>query len=357
MLLSDEQISLADAVRDWLAKRTDLAAARSDGAALAALYSADDVRAAADLGLTSLLRPAEGGTFADLAVVVEELGRAGSPLPLGQAALVARLLDQIGIGAAVSDAVADGTALAVAAAAEPGDAAISGLPGSDGTLTLAGRAPVVVGGLGAGWLLVSAALDHDHDDHAFALVPAASATRTARTTLDLSRDIAAVDVHGVTVPADDWARVGAGVAETLDQALAIIHILDAVGAAGRLLDMTVGYVKEREQFGRPVGSFQAVKHHAATMAVDIEAARLCGHDAARALDSGDLVVAGTAVAVAGSVAGTGTSRAASTALQLHGGMGFTWEHDLHLFLRRIKVDELVRGTPRQHREHLIATAG
>ncbi|WP_255648889.1 acyl-CoA dehydrogenase family protein [Frankia sp. ArI3] len=285
---------------------------------------------------------------------MEELGRAGSPLPLGQAALVARLLDQIGIGAAVSDAVAEGAALAVPAAAEPDDAAISGAPGPDGTLTLAGRAAVVVGGLGAAWLLASAAID---DDRALALVPAASATRTARTTLDLSRDIAAVDLHGVTVPAGDWARVGAGVAETLDQALAIIHTLDAVGAAGRLLDMTVGYVKEREQFGRPVGSFQAVKHHAATMAVDIEAARLCGHDAARALDSGDLVAAGTAVAVAGSVAGEGTSRAASTALQLHGGMGFTWEHDLHLFLRRIKVDELVRGTPRQHRERLIATAG
>ncbi len=276
---------------------------------------------------------------------MEELGRAGSPLPLGQAALVARLLDQIGIGAAVSDAVADGSALAVPAAAEPDDAAI------------AGRAAIVVGGLGAAWLLVSAAIG---DDRALALVPAASAARaarTARTTLDLSRDIAAVDLHGVTIPAGDWTRVGADVAETLDQALAIIHTLDAVGAAGRLLDMTVGYVKEREQFGRPVGSFQAVKHQAATMAVDIEASRLCGHDAARALDGGDLVCAGTAVAVAGSVAGEGTSRAASTALQLHGGMGFTWEHDLHLFLRRIKVDELVHGTPRQHRERLFATAG
>ncbi|WP_261559466.1 acyl-CoA dehydrogenase family protein [Frankia tisae] len=354
MLLSDEQVSLAEAARDWLAERTDLAAARADGAALAALYSADDVRAAAELGLTSLLRPAEGGTFADLAVVVEELGRAGSPLPLGQAALVARLLDQIGIGAAVSDAVADGSALAVPAAAEPDDAAIGGVPGADGTLTLAGRAAIVVGGLGAAWLLVSAAIG---DDRALALVPASSAARTARTTLDLSRDIAAVDLHGVTVPAGDWTRVGADVADTLDQALALIHTLDAVGAAGRLLDMTVGYVKEREQFGRPIGSFQAVKHHAATMAVDIEASRLCGHDAARALDGGDLLSAGTAVAVAGSVAGEGTSRAASTALQLHGGMGFTWEHDLHLFLRRIKVDELVRGTTRQHRERLFATAG
>lgn len=291
MLLSDEQVSLAEAARDWLAQRTDLAAARADGAALAALYSADDVRAAAELGLTSLLRPAEGGTFADLAVVVEELGRAGSPLPLGQAALVARLLDQIGIGAAVSDAVADGSALVVPAAAEPDDAAIAGVPAADGTLALAGRAAIVVGGLGAAWLLVSAAIG---DDRALALVPAASAARTARTartTLDLSRDIAAVYLHGVTIPAGDWTRVGADVAETLDQALAIIHTLDAVGAAGRLLDMTVGYVKEREQFGRPVGSFQAVKHQAATMAVDIEASRFCGHDAARALDGGDLVCA------------------------------------------------------------------
>jgi alkylation response protein AidB-like acyl-CoA dehydrogenase len=354
MLLSEEQESLAAAVRDWLADRTDLAAARGERAGQAVLYTAGDLAAAAELGLPGLLRPDEEGTYADLAVVVEELGRAASPLPLGEAAVAARVLDETGIGAEVAGQVAAGEALCVPVVAEPGEEPLRAMVAERGALLLTGRASAVVGGLGAAWLLVTAAVGDG--ERAVALVAAdqPEVSVRARTSLDLTRDIAVVELGGVPVARGRWAALTEKAAVAVDAARTMLVAVDAVGAAGRLLDMTVGYVGERSQFGRVVGSFQAVKHACATMALEVEAARVCGRDVARALDAGD---SAEAAATAGAIVGEGCSRAASTALQMHGGMGFTWEHDLHLYLRRVKVDELLAGTPRQHRERLLSLAG
>jgi alkylation response protein AidB-like acyl-CoA dehydrogenase len=117
--------------------------------------------------------------------------------------------------------------------------------------------------------------------------------------------------------------------------------------------MTVRYVGERRQFGRAVGSFQAVKHHCATMALDVECARGAVRAAAQALGADDPAARRAQVSSAVSFAGEACSRAAGTALQLHGGMGFTWEHDLHLLLRRVKTGELLGGSPRHHRSRLF----
>ena len=150
-----------------------------------------------------------------------------------------------------------------------------------------------------------------------------------------------------TTPADN-------VTTRMRDALALHRTLDAVGAAARLLEMTVVYAGQREQFGTSIGSFQAVKHHCANMAVGVEAGRAMARRAALALDpAGGAAVRTREVAAAAAYAKSAASSVAGLALQVHGGIGFTWEHDLHLLLRRIKVDEAMNGTVAHHRRVLI----
>ena len=115
--------------------------------------------------------------------------------------------------------------------------------------------------------------------------------------------------------------------------------------------MTVSYAGQRSQFGRPIGSFQAVKHRIADMFVELEGARAATRDAAEAVEA-DRADAAFAVHTAKSWTGRAASWITSEAIQLHGGIGFTWEHDLHLLQRRAKVNELLLGTPAWHEEQL-----
>jgi alkylation response protein AidB-like acyl-CoA dehydrogenase len=118
--------------------------------------------------------------------------------------------------------------------------------------------------------------------------------------------------------------------------------------------MTVSYAGQREQFGSTIGSFQAVKHHCADMALGVEASRATLWAAALALDTAPAETRTRAASAAAAYAKSAAAKVAGTALQVHGGIGFTWEHDLHLFLRRIKVDEAFDGTVAEHRAALIA---
>ncbi|MGV0602829.1 acyl-CoA dehydrogenase family protein, partial [Mycolicibacterium pulveris] len=117
------------------------------------------------------------------------------------------------------------------------------------------------------------------------------------------------------------------------------------------LAMTVDYVKNRVQFGRPVGSFQAVKHKCADMRIRVQASTAATYYAAMALDSGRDDV-DHAVSVAKAYVSDAVNEVAGEALQLHGGIGFTWEHDLHLYLRRARGNSLLSGDARHHREQL-----
>jgi alkylation response protein AidB-like acyl-CoA dehydrogenase len=117
--------------------------------------------------------------------------------------------------------------------------------------------------------------------------------------------------------------------------------------------MTVAYAGQREQFGAAIGSFQAVKHHCANMAVGVEAGRAALWAGALALDGAPDDVRSRAASAAVAYAKSAASQVAGTALQVHGGIGFTWEHDLHLFLRRIKLDEAVDGSVAEHRAALV----
>ncbi|WP_395109923.1 acyl-CoA dehydrogenase family protein [Actinomadura sp. SCN-SB] len=352
LVISDEQEALAGTVRDWLAERTDLAAAHADRDG-EPLVRPEDFRAAAGLGLVGLLRDAEGGTHADLALVVEELGYAASPLPIGQAGLVCRALDDTGIGGDMADRVAEGSELVVPVLSEPGEAHVRASAAPDGALVLDGRVAVVAGGLNADDLLVAAVGPDGAPVLALVAADASGIGRTARTSLDITRDFAVVTLAEVQVPAGSWTAVAPETVERLGDALALHHAADALGAADRLLAMTLQYVQERRQFGRVIGGFQAVKHHCADMAVDVERARVSVRAAARALDAGDAGARRLRIAEAAAIAGESCSRVAGTALQLHGGMGFTWEHDLHLYLRRVKTGELLGGTPRYHYARLM----
>jgi alkylation response protein AidB-like acyl-CoA dehydrogenase len=196
--------------------------------------------------------------------------------------------------------------------------------------------------------------DLDDGRRVAAYVPAESPGVTVHSldTLDLTRNWTTVELD-VEVAEDQWSVIEGGDADQIVDALALYRMVDALGAADRLLDQTVEYAVARTQFGQAIGSFQAIKHHCANMAVAVESSRAAVWAAAVALDGSDADERRKAVSAAAAHAGPATSEAAQLALQVHGGIGFTWEHDLHLLLRRIKVDEALDGSTAYHRRRLI----
>lgn len=126
---------------------------------------------------------------------------------------------------------------------------------------------------------------------------------------------------------------------------------DAVGAAAQMTEMTAEYVKERRQFGRPVGSFQAVKHICADMVIHLEASRAAVRTAFEALDEGSADVQ-TIADVTSSYTGPACSKVCGLGIRAHGGIGFTWEHEAHMYLKRAKLDEMLMGSPVWHRRRL-----
>jgi alkylation response protein AidB-like acyl-CoA dehydrogenase len=277
-----------------------------------------------------LLTSEMGGTHVDLAVVAEEHGYAASSLPVADLAIAAWLLNSVG-----QPSESALTAMAFGPGAHADGAAMR-LNGLSSPVPMAADvdAVAVVGRV---------------DDKEYLAVLAAP-TLTTMTTLDLTRTWARLDLD-VTV--DEWTELPPGTVALLRDALAVHRAFDALGAAARLLDLTVSYAGQREQFGAPIGSFQAVKHHCADMAVAVEASRAALWAAALALDTASAIARSRAASAGAAYAKAAAARVAGNALQVHGGIGFTWEHDLHLFLRRIKVDEAFDGTVAEHRAALV----
>jgi alkylation response protein AidB-like acyl-CoA dehydrogenase len=349
--LTDEQDQIAAAERAWLTRHDPVSRVRAtlDSAPIAVDPAA--VAHATEAGLLALLTPEMGGTHVDLAVVAEAHGYAASSLPIADLAVAAWLLDSVGrptegalVGLAFGpNAGADGAALRLSGVSSPVPMA-------------ADMNAIAVAG---------------HIDEKEYLTVLTAPTLSAMTTLDVTRSWARLDLDATI---GEWTELPAGTLAGLRDALAVHRAVDALGAAARLLDMTVSYAGQREQFGAPIGSFQAVKHHCADMVVAVEAGRASLWAAALALGtaSGDtsspvasLAPASSPVAslapartraasAAAAYAKSAAARVAGSALQVHGGIGFTWEHDLHLFLRRIKVDEAVDGTVAEHRAALVA---
>ena len=182
-----------------------------------------------------------------------------------------------------------------------------------------------------------------------ALYAVRGATFTPVTSLDMTRPLAEVDLDGA-----DRTLVSDDAAAAIDRALltgAGLLAAEQVGLARWSLETTIAYLKERRQFGRVVGGFQALKHRLADLYAEVEQADAAARYAAAALAADDPDVP-VAVAVAASFCSDVAVHAAEEAVQLHGGLGMTWEHPAHLHLKRAKADQLVLGTPDQHRARL-----
>lgn len=191
------------------------------------------------------------------------------------------------------------------------------------------------------------------------LVPADAPGVTVTALPNLSAErLSEVTFRNVKVPATDavgeegegWALV-----ERALQRAAVAKCFEMLGAIERVLEMTVAYVKDRVQFGRPVGSFQAVQHHCANMAVDVESARYIAHQAAWSVTSGQDGAA--EVAAAKAWVSDAARRVCALAHQCHGAIGFTSEYDLQLFTRRVKAGEVLYGDVDFHREALARAMG
>jgi alkylation response protein AidB-like acyl-CoA dehydrogenase len=165
--------------------------------------------------------------------------------------------------------------------------------------------------------------------------------------LDLTRKLYSVRFSGT--PAEKLANA-AGLARALDVAAAAL-VAEMVGGMQRTLDITVEYAKTRKQFGKPIGMFQAVQHHCADMYLETESARSAAYYAAWALEE-NASDAAVAVSIAKMYASDAARTVGNRGIQVHGGMGFTWENDLHLYYRRAKASETAFGDSTYHRERI-----
>jgi alkylation response protein AidB-like acyl-CoA dehydrogenase len=287
-----------------------------------------------------------GQGIVELCLVAEELGRFATPGPFMETALAARAIS--GAPAAAALVLDDLMAGSLRATWAEGSDLTVETRGSE--LVLNGTAAAVHAAGTADWLLVAAGPEASA---ALVLIPRAAVTLVRRSTLDETRHWYTVIVDDVTVSADHIIATDPAEVRPLLDAATLLVAADALGVGERLLEMTKEYVTVREQFDRPLGTFQSVKHKLADMLTTLKGARAAVYYAAMALDAG-AADASRAVSVAKAFTGEGVSTLASEALQTHGGIGFTWEHDLHLFLRRAKVDELLFGAPSQHHERVLA---
>ncbi len=350
---SDVEEELRSALRRLLADRSPwtavLARAGSDEPYDRALWRA----LAADVGCAGLAIPercgGHGASWREAAVVAEELGRAAAPVPhLGAALATAALLSAVEDGAAENDllaAVATGqtTAVFVLTLATPPAAALpASVRASNGALT--GMVTGVADALPADVLVVPTL------DGLWA-IDASHARLLPRTTLDLTRPLCDVvfdraparPLAGPAAAAPAWRaalRVGAA-----------LLAAEQVGVASWCLDATVAHLTTRHQFGRPVGAYQGLKHRLAELWVAITQARAAARYAAGCVADDDPDAA-VAVAVAQAHCSPVAVRAAEECVQMHGGIGFTWEHPAHLYLKRAKSAAIALGAADRHRAAL-----
>ncbi|MXP23362.1 acyl-CoA dehydrogenase [Gordonia sp. HNM0687] len=342
--LSTEQLDLAEAERAWLHKHDPILERRESIDESPARITAAMRKHVAESGLAGLLTIAVGATHVDLLVLAEAHGWAGSALPLAEMAIAARLLEDIGHSSA--DDAAESTEIVVPVPPAPGlHMRIDG-----DTLRVTGRSAPITGLIDADRIVVVSQTDDGAEVAAVIRVEAIEVT--VLDTLDLLRSWAVVDID-VTLESGDWATLSTGSAAALSEQLATFRAVDALGCADRLLTMAIDYAGQRSQFGQPIGSFQAVKHHLANMALWVEASRSVLWRAALALDGDNPGERAAAVAAAVAYACKSSGDTGQLALQIHGGIGFTWEHDVHLLIRRIKVDELLDGTVADHRRRVV----
>ncbi|MGW0989440.1 acyl-CoA dehydrogenase family protein [Streptomyces sp. NPDC002486] len=383
---TDEQDEIRRTLRELLVKRCGPQELRAAVGTPAGHDPALWATLAGHLGLPALALPdAYGGagcTPTELALACEETGRVLAPTPLlATAVLAAPLLLALGTGAQRAELlprIASGELTAALAVPGPALATALALTGHDrrGQWAGGGRA----GGVQArrtddGWQVYGQA-DQVLDGHSAGLLvvaahtggfarsrvllflvrgDAAGLTRARQTALDATRPQGRVQLRHTPAEllGDEEADALPALARLGGTAAACLAA-EAVGAAARVLERTVGYVGQREQFGRPVGSYQAVKHRLADAYVQVQAARSAAYYAA--WTAATPAPEETAGALALAQALEALRRAAAEGIQLHGGIGFTWEHEAHLYFKRAAGDELLFGPVHRLRAHAADVA-
>jgi alkylation response protein AidB-like acyl-CoA dehydrogenase len=333
-------------------------------------FDRDFWRRAGDLGWTSLLVPHElgGGSVSgegllDLVLVAEEMGRLVAPGPLLPVNLVASALATAGAPGDQLEVLAglmDGTTFATWALAEgeswwdPSGARLQATPVGGGWV-VSGTKTYVQDAGAADWILVAARTGEGLTQ---LLVPtsAPGITVTPLVSLDMVRRFGHVTFEDVAVP--ESSVVGTpgdvgGEVERLLQTAIVVQNAETVGAVDRVFGFTLEYSMDRVSFGRPIGSYQAIKHRLADMKMELEACHGTATAAARAVQAGDSN-APEMVSVAKAYIAERGPAIIQGCVQIHGGIGVTWEADLHLYLRRVTQNAALYGSVAQHRERLAA---
>jgi len=363
--MSDLNLLYTDVETDLRASVRNLLSNRSQATAVIATY--DDDRSlvaplwkalATELGVAGLLVPeARGGAGASVreaAVVLEELGRSVAPVPFLSSSVVATtVLLAVEPGGAADDLLAglatgDRTAALLLPLATAPGAAAADVSVDEATGRLSGRVLGVAGARDADVFLVPVSTPHGTSVYA---VAARDVGIDPVVSLDMTRQLADVTLDGAAGELMLPAGAGAAAVQRGLETGAALLASEQLGIAQWCLSTTVAYLKDRRQFGRVVGSFQALKHRLADLYLAVETAAAAARYAAATLaeDDPDCDVA---IAVAQAWCADVAVRAAEEAVQLHGGIGMTWEHPAHLYLKRAKADQIAFGTPGLHRARL-----
>jgi alkylation response protein AidB-like acyl-CoA dehydrogenase len=334
---SPEQEMLRASVRAFLADKAPISYVRAEN---------DDLSVSdglADLGLFEL-------QMVDAAVVLEELGRAVCPAPYMSSAIGATpLLRDL-------DAAIGGRAtLAIFEAGQRYEWAqptTRAAPGPKNAWALHGRKTHVLDGTTADTLLVTAT----DADGALGLFAVSDGYRAEREeTVDITRRFATVTLDGAKGGRIGRGDIAPAIARALDR-LGVALAVDGVGAAQRALELAVDYAKERVQFGKPIGAFQAIQHLCADMLRTVELGRAAAYYACWAIDEAPAEEAHRAATLARAFAADAFPQLGGTAIQVFGGLGFTWEHDIHLFYKRLLTCGLALGTASDHLAELARIA-
>jgi len=368
---TQEQVMLRNLTREFLSRESTPRAVRTlmeDPTG----YSDATWQQMSEMGLPGLaIDPGYGGQglgMVELALVLDEMGRAAYPGPFfatsvlaasaiaagGQPNQMARYLPDLAQGqtkatlALIEDALSWAPSGVQLRAERRGDAFV-----------LSGHKRFVPFAQVANLILVAARTDSGSASDGttvFAVPPDAAGLRQApNVEMDHTAKTATVSFEGVTVPADavigeidrGWAVIG-----PVLQRAAIGAAAEMLGAARRCMEMSVEYAKVRQQFGQPIGAFQAIKHACAEMLLEVENAHAATYYAAWALDAGS-PDAELAASVAKAYVGEASRKVCGSSIQVHGGIGFTWEYDLHLYVKRAKHFEPLYGDADFHRERAL----
>jgi alkylation response protein AidB-like acyl-CoA dehydrogenase len=343
--LSDDQEALRDGARDLLDDLSSSAPVRvvveAGGGRDPALWQAMLEQGWVGVAVPEPLGGLGLGTV-ELVVLLEQIGRHAAPVPFATTVLAAAALLDAGRDEEVASLLGGGIGCVAwsrrvdAVRAEP----------AGGDWVLEGRPDPVLYAPSASVAVVVASTG---DGPALFWVVLGDERRTAEPAMDRTRELGWL--HFAGTPATRLGGADA-VAALLDRG-ATYAAAEMLGGADRVLEMAVEYAKERVQFARPIGSFQAVKHRCADMLVDVEGMRSSAYWAAWCLGAGDRdrsIAASTAKIWCSDA----SKRVMASGLQVHGGIGFTWEHDLHLFLKRAQLDQVTFGDASYHRERLAA---